>query len=165
MRNRRVPLHLSRPTRPAGGRAPFAIPSGPKENQLAQRLKKVVDQSGVADQWAALILLAVAWAQSRASKFPDFDFRRVFEILWSSEKAKEKEENNDMLDEAVRAWSLAREKDPESLVAEMCRSLVREAHDGKVSREEVHKAFDFFFDAFDELDAKRKKEGGQDPSP
>lgn len=124
MRNRRgapPPRQLGRPARPQGvARVPIQLPSGPRAAVLMQRILRLVDQSGMQDQWAALHLLNIAFQQSRRSKFPDFDFRRVFELIWMTEKQKLGEQ--DLLDEAVQAWGVTREVDFETMAAQLVRA-------------------------------------------
>ena len=152
MRNRRgapPPRQLGRPARPQGvARVPIQLPSGPRAAVLMQRILRLVDQSGMQDQWAALHLLNIAFQQSRRSKFPDFDFRRVFELIWMTEKQKLGEQ--DLLDEAVQAWGVTREVDFETMAAHLVRALVVQARWGKISREDIHEALDQVWDAADE---------------
>jgi len=123
------------------------------------RILRLVEQSGMPDQWAALHLLNIAFQQSRRSKFPDFDFRRVFELIWKTEKAKSGEE--DALDEAVQAWLLTREDEgvePLVLAANLCRAIARQHQKGEVSRKEAHDLLDRFFDAVEAVKAKEGTE-------
>ncbi|MHB8418520.1 MAG: hypothetical protein ACYDCL_10620 [Myxococcales bacterium] len=124
---------------------PIQLPSGPRAQLLMTRILRLVDESGMADQWAALHLLNIAFHQSRRSKFPDFDFRRVFEIIWMTEKKKSGE--MDTIDEAIEAWRVTREADFETMTAQLARALVVEANWGKIAREDVHAAIDQLFDA------------------